>query len=67
MNPQEEYCISMMGWERQPFFLIRMRRLEENKERMATEVNKIKMDHTLRHPATVGPWWKVGSDGEGKS
>lgn len=44
-----------------------MRRLEEDKERMATEVNKIKMDLTWRHPATVGPWWKVGSDGEGKS
>ena len=34
---------------------------------MATEVNKIKMDCTWRHPATVGLWWEVGSDGEGKS
>ena len=55
------------GMGKAAVFLIRMRRLEEEKERMATEVNKIKMDRTWRHPATVGLWWEVGSDGEGKS
>ena len=49
------------GMGKAAVFLIRMRRLEEDKERMATEVNKIKMDRTWRHQQlwACGGKWEV--------